>query len=48
MDPPEFPVPPVTLTCIGDAFTPLKEDHDVHYGVPTLEELGMILDHKIH
>lgn len=40
MDPPELPAPTVTLTCIGNAFTPLKEDHDDQYGVPTLEELG--------
>ncbi|XP_066582661.1 cryptochrome-1 [Prorops nasuta] len=40
MEPPEPPVPTVTQTCIGDAYTPLKEDHDDHYGVPTLEELG--------
>lgn len=40
MDPPEPSVPTVTSACIGSAYTPLKEDHDDHYGVPTLEELG--------
>jgi len=40
MDPPEPPVPTVTAACIGSAYTPLKDDHDDHYGVPTLEELG--------
>lgn len=40
MDPPESPVPTVTAACIGLAYTPLKEDHDDYYGVPTLEELG--------
>lgn len=40
MDSPEPPVPTVTSVCIGDAYTPLKDDHDDHYGVPTLEELG--------
>ncbi|XP_006566015.1 cryptochrome-1 isoform X4 [Apis cerana] len=40
MDPPEPPVPTVTSACVGSAYTPLKEDHDDHYGVPTLEELG--------
>lgn len=40
MDPPEPPVPMVTAACIGSAYTPLKDDHDDHYGVPTLEELG--------
>lgn len=42
MDPPEIPAPTVTLTCIGNAFTPLKDDHDDQYGVPTLEELGNV------
>jgi len=40
MNPPESPVPTVTATCIGNVYTPLKDDHDDHYGVPTLEELG--------
>jgi len=40
MDPPESPVSTVTATYIGSAYTPLKDDHDDHYGVPTLEELG--------
>ncbi|XP_076282000.1 (6-4)-photolyase [Lasioglossum baleicum] len=40
MDPPEPPVQTVTSVCVGSAYTPLKEDHDDHYGVPTLEELG--------
>ncbi|XP_076753241.1 (6-4)-photolyase isoform X1 [Xylocopa sonorina] len=40
MDPPEPPVLTVTSACVGSAYTPLKEDHDDHYGVPTLEELG--------
>lgn len=40
MSSPEPPVPTVTAACIGSAYTPLKDDHDDHYGVPTLEELG--------
>lgn len=40
MEPPEPLVPTVTSACIGGAYTPLKDDHDDHYGVPTLEELG--------
>lgn len=40
MNPPKPPVPTVTAACIGNAYTPLKDDHDDHYGVPTLEELG--------
>lgn len=42
MDPPEPPVQTVTSVCVGSAYTPLKEDHDDHYGVPTLEELGKL------
>ncbi|CAK9832127.1 Cry1 [Anthophora retusa] len=40
MDPPEPPVSTITSAYVGSAYTPLKEDHDDHYGVPTLEELG--------
>ncbi|XP_012284946.1 cryptochrome-1 isoform X2 [Orussus abietinus] len=40
MEPPEPPVPTVTSACIGGAYTPLEDDHDDVYGVPTLEELG--------
>ncbi|XP_015178589.1 PREDICTED: cryptochrome-1-like isoform X1 [Polistes dominula] len=40
MDSPEKPVSTVTSACIGDAYTPLKDDHDDHFGIPTLEELG--------
>ncbi|XP_076685763.1 (6-4)-photolyase isoform X2 [Andrena cerasifolii] len=40
LDAPELPEETVTSACVGSAYTPLKEDHDDHYGVPTLEELG--------
>ncbi|XP_015587789.1 cryptochrome-1 isoform X1 [Cephus cinctus] len=40
MDPPQSPVVTVTSGCVGNAYTPLKDDHDEIYGVPTLEELG--------
>ncbi|XP_001606405.2 cryptochrome-1 isoform X3 [Nasonia vitripennis] len=40
MDPPEYPAAAVTAACIGSAYTPLKDDHDDFFGVPTLEELG--------
>lgn len=39
---PVTPVATVTATCVGDAYTPLKDDHDDFYGVPTLDELGNI------
>ncbi|KAK0080899.1 hypothetical protein PV326_007934 [Microctonus aethiopoides] len=44
MSPPNLPSPSVTINCIGDAYTPLKDDHDEVYGVPTLEELGFDTD----
>ena len=40
MEPPPKPVPTLTLQMLGSAITPLSEDHDEKYGVPTLEELG--------
>lgn len=40
MDSPNPPVSTITSSCIGDAYTPIKTDHDDVYGVPTLEELG--------
>lgn len=43
MDSPELPASTITLDCLGNAITPLKEDHDDQYGVPTLEELGIII-----
>ena len=40
MDPPPKPVPTLTLQMLGSAVTPVAEDHDDKFGVPTLEELG--------
>lgn len=40
MDPPEKPVESIDSDLIGDSYTPLKNDHDDVFGVPTLEELG--------
>lgn len=40
MGPPPQPEPPVTFTSLNGAHTPLSDDHDEKYGVPTLEELG--------
>nr|WJN01328.1 cryptochrome 2 [Pachycrepoideus vindemmiae] len=40
MEAPEYPASTVTAACIGSAYTPLKDDHDDFFGVPTLEELG--------
>jgi len=40
MEPPPKPVPTLTLQMLGSAITPVSDDHDEKYGVPTLEELG--------
>lgn len=41
MDPPPKPEETVTAKLLGSSHTPLTEDHDIKYGVPTLEELGI-------
>lgn len=48
MDPPEYAAAPVTAACIGSAYTPLNDDHDDLFGVPTLEELGNNIDFSIY
>lgn len=40
MEPPPPAEPAVTAATLNGAHTPLSEDHDEKYGVPTLEELG--------
>lgn len=40
MDPPPPPEADITLDWIGRGFTPLDDDVDDRYSVPTLEELG--------
>ena len=45
MDPPAKPVPTLTLQMLGSALTPLGDDHDEKFGVPTLEELGFDCEH---
>lgn len=40
MEPPPQPEPLINKEIIGKARTPLQDDHDDKYGVPTLEELG--------
>jgi cryptochrome len=39
------PVPESTVTSanVGSAYTPLSDDHDEKYGVPSLEELGKVI-----
>uniref|UniRef100_A0A8C5GN21 Cryptochrome-1-like n=1 Tax=Gouania willdenowi TaxID=441366 RepID=A0A8C5GN21_GOUWI len=40
LDPPELPVETLTDSQIGRCITPVSEDHEDKYGVPSLEELG--------
>jgi len=40
MEPPAKPVPTLTLQMLGTSTTPLQDDHDEKFGVPSLEELG--------
>lgn len=40
MDSPEAAAPTVTLEHFKNVLTPISEDHDDKYGVPTLSELG--------
>lgn len=44
MDLPLPPVPTITADCVGEAYTPLQADHDEKYGVPTLDELGKLIN----
>ncbi len=41
MEAPPHPEDPVTYMYLNKAKTPVSDDHDDHFGVPTLEELGM-------
>lgn len=43
MDAPSAAEGGITQKNIGIATTPLTDDHDEKYGVPTLEELGISL-----
>jgi cryptochrome len=40
MEPLEMPADTITSDVIGKCMTPLSDDHDEKYGVPSLEELG--------
>lgn len=40
MEAPPEPEETVTSRMLGGTHTPLSDDHDAKYGVPTLEELG--------
>ncbi|MBN3321972.1 CRY1 protein, partial [Atractosteus spatula] len=40
MDPLETPAEPITAEVMGKCTTPVSDDHDEKFGVPSLEELG--------
>lgn len=40
MDPVEIPAETITADVMGKCTTPVSEDHDDKFGVPSLEELG--------
>lgn len=42
MDAVELPAETITLEVIKQCATPISEDHDYKFGVPTLEELGKV------
>ena len=43
VDPPPPPETDITFEVIGRGYTPIDDDMDDRYNVPTLEELGEIL-----
>lgn len=40
MDPPPLAEPPISPETVEMSITPMTEDHDERFGVPSLEELG--------
>ena len=40
MKPPPTPAPALNSRIIGHSVTPISDDHDEKWGVPTLAELG--------
>uniref|UniRef100_A0A8D2IHZ2 Photolyase/cryptochrome alpha/beta domain-containing protein n=1 Tax=Varanus komodoensis TaxID=61221 RepID=A0A8D2IHZ2_VARKO len=44
LGPPKKPVPAPTLENFKDCNTPVKDDHDMEYGIPSFEELGQDLE----
>lgn len=43
IDPPAPAEPTLTMELLANAYTPVLDDHDDKYAVPTLEELGRSL-----
>lgn len=44
MEPPPLPESTITEDFIGKSRTPIQDNHDDRYGVPTLQELGFDVD----
>ncbi|XP_035662697.1 cryptochrome-1-like isoform X2 [Branchiostoma floridae] len=44
MDPPDQPVDSITASTVDNLTTPIRDDHDEKFGVPSLEELGFDTD----
>lgn len=42
MEPLEMPVETITAEVMSKCTTPVSDDHDEKYGVPSLEELGIL------
>ena len=47
LGPPGHPVPTLDVHLLGSCSTPISDDHEEKYGVPSLEELGLDI-RKIH
>lgn len=43
METPPLAEPTINQDFLDGAYTPIGEDHDEKYGVPTLEELGWLI-----
>lgn len=43
MEPLEMPAETITAEVMDKCTTPVSDDHDEKYGVPSLEELGILL-----
>ena len=47
MKPPPVPVPALSSRILGSAYSPVNDDHDEKYGVPSLAELGENQYHQL-
>ncbi len=47
LGPPPAPKPTITLQIVNKAYTPVSDEHDMKYGIPTLAELGFDLSKSV-